>query len=227
MRSGVREDVSEDPTEGDRCRKRRASAIRGGGAEQDPSNRRRVRLAAEEREPMSLREKFAQLIDAAQSSVAYWRDIAITDFTRDLHARVRHKRLTHADLAVRMGTSRPYVTRLLNGGNFTLETMVKLAMALDGVIRIHIADREAVTTHWKDEFMNHAQPAVESMDLENPQRFSFGSSYAEPLKAPGPEGIVFSSNLRAASTLTALGPLEERRSQELFESPKTREALAV
>lgn len=94
---------------------------------------------------MSLREKFAKLITAAQTSVPYWRDLAISDFTRDLHARMKRTGITHTELAARMGTSRPYVTKLLNGGNFTLETMVKLAMALDGVVRIQIEDRDAVS----------------------------------------------------------------------------------
>lgn len=93
---------------------------------------------------MSLREKFAHLVETAQSSTAYWRDIAITDFVRDLHARMTRMNVSHAELAARMGTSRPYVTKLLNGGNFTLETMVKLATALDGVVRVHIEDRDTV-----------------------------------------------------------------------------------
>jgi len=93
---------------------------------------------------MSLREKFSKMIEEAQASVPYWRDIAISDFTRDLQARLERTGITHTELAARMGTSRPYVTKLLSGGNFTLETMVKLAMALDGVVRIQIEDRDAL-----------------------------------------------------------------------------------
>ena len=100
---------------------------------------------------MSLVEKFAHAIEEAQESVDYWKDVSITDFTRDLHHRMRLLNMTHADLARRMGTSRPYVTKLLEGGNFTLETMVKVAMALDGVIRVHLADRDS-HTRWFDEY---------------------------------------------------------------------------
>jgi plasmid maintenance system antidote protein VapI len=99
---------------------------------------------------VSLRDKFSRLLEDAEGTVEYWRDIAMTDFTRGLHDRMRRMHVTHAELARRMGTSRPYVTRLLEGGNFTLETMVKLTMALGGVVRVHIADRDALT-HWKDE----------------------------------------------------------------------------
>ena len=92
---------------------------------------------------MSLAEKFASLLERAQQSPAYWRDIAVTDFTRELHDRMRRMGVTHAELARRMGTSRPHVTKLLAGGNFTLETMVKLAMALDAVVRIRLDDQAA------------------------------------------------------------------------------------
>jgi plasmid maintenance system antidote protein VapI len=111
---------------------------------------------------MSLRDKFANLIEEAQDTVPYWRDIASTDFTRDLHERMRRMGITHAELARRMGTSRPYVTKLLEGSNFTLETMVKLAMALDGVLRVHIADRDALT-HWKDERTSEDTDASETL----------------------------------------------------------------
>ena len=106
---------------------------------------------------MSLRAKFSHLIEQAQQTPEYWRDIASTDFTRDLHKRMKEQGITHAELARRMGTSRPYVTKLLEGSNFTLETMVKLAMALDGVLRVHIADRDALT-HWKDELPGSEVP---------------------------------------------------------------------
>ena len=87
---------------------------------------------------MSLAEKFASLLERAQESPSYWRDIAVTGFARELHDRMRRTGVNHAELARRMGTSRPHVTKLLAGGNFTLETMVKLAMALDAVVQIHL-----------------------------------------------------------------------------------------
>ncbi len=50
-----------------------------------------------------------------------------------------------------MGTSRAYVTKLMRGNvNFTLTTMVKLAMAVGGAVHVHISDQRAVT-RWRDE----------------------------------------------------------------------------
>jgi transcriptional regulator with XRE-family HTH domain len=91
---------------------------------------------------MTPAEKLAKAVERAERSVEYWRDIATTDFTRDLHARMKELGISQGELARRMGTSRPYVTKLLDGSNFTLQTMVKLAMALDAVVRIRLEGKE-------------------------------------------------------------------------------------
>lgn len=90
-------------------------------------------------------EKLAKALREAQDGVEYWQDIAETDFTRDLHDRMAKLGISQGELARRMGTSRPYVTKLLSGGNFTLETMVKLATALDSVVRIRLEGKEERT----------------------------------------------------------------------------------
>jgi predicted transcriptional regulator len=115
---------------------------------------------------MSLAEKFSRLIERAQKSVEYWRDVAITDFTRDLHARMTRLNVNQEELARRMGTSRPYVTKLLDGGNFTLNTMVKASTALDGVVRVHIADRETVT-RWFDEYRSEPGANIRAVASQN------------------------------------------------------------
>lgn len=91
---------------------------------------------------MTLAEKLAKALEHAERGTEYWRDIAVTDFTRDLHDRMVKLGISQGELARRMGTSRPYVTKLLDGSNFTLQTMVKLAMAMDAVVRIRLEGRE-------------------------------------------------------------------------------------
>jgi predicted transcriptional regulator len=91
---------------------------------------------------MSLAEKLAKVIETAEEDHNYWMDLAVTDFTRDLHERMRQLDISQGELARRMGTSRPYVTKLLSGGNFTLQTMVKLAMAIDSVVRVRLEGNE-------------------------------------------------------------------------------------
>lgn len=72
------------------------------------------------------------------------------DFTDDLLKRMAALGMTNVTLAEAAGVSPAYITKVFRGSeNFTLETMSKLAMAVGGKVRIHIADQNA-RTHWAD-----------------------------------------------------------------------------
>jgi transcriptional regulator with XRE-family HTH domain len=95
-------------------------------------------------------ERYGKLLKEAENHVDYWMGIPVIEFTEDLDRIMKAKRVSRAELARRIGTSRAYITRLLGGGaNFTLLTMVKLAMALDGAVHIHISDKRAISK-WRD-----------------------------------------------------------------------------
>jgi plasmid maintenance system antidote protein VapI len=101
-------------------------------------------------DPASL-ERYRQMFNDARSSVDYWLEGPIVDFTEDICRLMKEKNVSKAELARRLGTSRAYVTKLLGGNaNFTLGTMVKVAMVLGGSVRVHVADQQTVT-HWHDE----------------------------------------------------------------------------
>jgi transcriptional regulator with XRE-family HTH domain len=90
-------------------------------------------------------EKYRDFLDQAEASPDYWRELAIIELTEGLCRRMEEKKISRAELARRLGTSRAYVTKLLGGdANFTLTTMVKLAMALEGTLQINIADTAGV-----------------------------------------------------------------------------------
>src|SRR4029079_14247037 len=72
----------------------------------------------------------------------YWLDVAQTDFAREVHRRMKDMAVSPTEVARRMGTSKAYVSQLLDGGNFTLLTMVKIAMALGSVVHIHLESHE-------------------------------------------------------------------------------------
>ena len=92
-------------------------------------------------------ERYRKMFQEAESHADYWIDGPITEFVEDLARLMEEQRVTRAELARRMGTSRAYITKMLGGNaNFTLLTMVKLAMALDGAVHIHISDKRAVTS---------------------------------------------------------------------------------
>lgn len=90
---------------------------------------------------MSL-QKYRELSRQAETSPDYWADIAISDFARELSLLMKKRNITNAELARRMGVKRQYVSKLLSGTNVTLGTMVKLALALGAVVRLHLETNE-------------------------------------------------------------------------------------
>ena len=100
-------------------------------------------------------ELYRKMFEEAEASVEYWMAGPEIEFCEDLCRLMKEKKVSRAELARRIGTSRAYITKLLAGGaNFTLTTMVKLAMALDGAVHVHIADQRA-RTRWHDELPGH------------------------------------------------------------------------
>lgn len=94
--------------------------------------------------------KYSGFLTRASRSVAYWSRVAMRDFTDDLLKRMAFLKMNNAMLAEAAGVSPAYITKALRGTeNFTLETMSKLAMAVGGKVRIHIADQDARTI-WAD-----------------------------------------------------------------------------
>ncbi len=96
-------------------------------------------------------ERYRKMLNDARSSVDYWVDGPITEFAEDIWRLMEEQKVSRAELARRLGTSRAYITKLLGGNaNFTLHTMTKVAMALGSTIHVHVADQRAVT-RWIDE----------------------------------------------------------------------------
>lgn len=107
---------------------------------------------------MSL-ERHRRFIEETEASPDYWHEIAVVELTEDLSRLMEEGQVSRAELARRLGTSRAYITKLLGGdANFTLMTMVKLALALDGALHLHIADKRA-TCRWVDQLPKRPKPA--------------------------------------------------------------------
>ena len=105
-------------------------------------------------------EKYSQFLERARKSVDFWVDGPITEFAEDIWRLMEEQKVSRAELARRLGTSRAYVTKLLGGNaNFTLHTMTKVAMALGATVHVHVADQKA-TTRWIDEFDSEEEQAV-------------------------------------------------------------------
>jgi transcriptional regulator with XRE-family HTH domain len=83
--------------------------------------------------------KFAKVIQRARRGLNYLIESAILDFTIDLDELLKHKSLTRARLARKLGTSDAYVSQVLSGQrNLTIKTMATFAHALDCRLRIQL-----------------------------------------------------------------------------------------
>lgn len=76
---------------------------------------------------------------AARQTTAYHAEGASIRFTEELIARMKSRGTTRTALAEKMGTSPAYITKILRGDtNFTLESMARIAQALDCEINFEL-----------------------------------------------------------------------------------------
>jgi transcriptional regulator with XRE-family HTH domain len=81
----------------------------------------------------------------------YWVEYLKLVFSEDVGRLMDERGMNQADLAGKLGTSRAYVTRLFRGNfNPTVETLVKVSLALDARVELHLRPKEAVWTQWYD-----------------------------------------------------------------------------
>ena len=70
----------------------------------------------------------------------FWQQWLINDFTEELARRLDVLRISRSAFAEKIGSTPPYVTRVLRGEeNLTAATMSKLARAVGSVVRVHLA----------------------------------------------------------------------------------------
>jgi transcriptional regulator with XRE-family HTH domain len=114
-------------------------------------------------------KSFAQIFAEARKNLAYHIEGAIMEFTEELCRIMEAQGVTKAELAKRLDCKPAFVTKLLSGqNNFTLETMVKLARALESEIKIHLQG-PGMESFWKDEekFKVTGKAVSENFALEN------------------------------------------------------------
>lgn len=87
------------------------------------------------------------------------------------------KNMTKSDLAQKMGTSRPYVTKLLRGSNVSLQTLVKISSAFEYKVCVSM-----IPCGW-DYRVFAVSPAKRSMQQQ--RRAMFADDFKEK------EGLVY------------------------------------
>jgi transcriptional regulator with XRE-family HTH domain len=77
-------------------------------------------------------ERLAEIARRIEESELYDLEGAKYDISEQIHLVMEHQDVSKAKLARKLGKSRAYITKILQGNaNFTLESLVKIARALD------------------------------------------------------------------------------------------------
>jgi antitoxin component HigA of HigAB toxin-antitoxin module len=84
-------------------------------------------------------DSFEELFQHAEQDTEYWVELAKLEFTEEMLARMQSAGMKKGQLAASLGAKPAFVTRLVSGhNNFTLETMVRVARALNCGFRSHL-----------------------------------------------------------------------------------------
>ena len=94
-----------------------------------------VGIIQEETNQEKIMNPFEKLYHEARNDPYYWSAGVTHSFAIEMTKVMKMKNVSKTDLAKKVGVSKAYVTKILKGDvNFTVETMVKFAMAVGCVI---------------------------------------------------------------------------------------------
>jgi len=83
---------------------------------------------------------FQEKLEKFKDDIEFLTEKVILDFTEQVIAYMKQNGINRAELAKRLGVSKAFITKLLNGNpNLTIKTMVSLAKTLDCDINIEFA----------------------------------------------------------------------------------------
>jgi transcriptional regulator with XRE-family HTH domain len=103
-------------------------------------------------------KSFKQMLADAKQQDSYWVEKAKLHFSIELNRLFKQSGMTQKSLSEKLDSSPAYITKVFRGdANFTIETMVKLARAVDGELQIHIIPKQT-KTHWFDVIKSQQQP---------------------------------------------------------------------
>lgn len=113
-------------------------------------------------------KSFKDLLAKAKESDAYWVQSAKLDFALALVDLIDKSGVSKASLAKAMGVSAPYISKVLRGEtNLTIESMVKLARALNGKLSLRVSD-SACKVRWFETYENKAGAFGQSSNVAPP-----------------------------------------------------------
>lgn len=95
-------------------------------------------------------ERAAALFARLRSTATYQVEGLKVELAEQIYQAMQEQKISNAELARRLNTSRAYITKILQGDvNFTLETLGGIAHALDCEFNIELKPRVA-KSHWTE-----------------------------------------------------------------------------
>lgn len=89
-------------------------------------------------------------LEKHKGSIEYRLEETILDFTEQICEQMEKQKITRAELAGRLGVSRAFITKLLNGNpNLTLRTMMNIVSVLNSDLNIQIQPRRSAAKRLK------------------------------------------------------------------------------
>lgn len=94
-------------------------------------------------------ETFEQMFHDMEESGDLYVEWAKNNIAEQIFTAMRREDVKKAELARRLGKSRAYITQILQGNvNFTVESLVRIAIALDSRFEVKISPK-CVLHHWE------------------------------------------------------------------------------
>ncbi len=92
---------------------------------------------------MSYEKWFNEMLDKYKDDIDFLTEEAIIDFNEKIVKRLKDLNMSRVELANKLGVSKAFVTKLLNGNpNLTIKTMISIVKALDCKLELDLCPKE-------------------------------------------------------------------------------------
>jgi transcriptional regulator with XRE-family HTH domain len=101
---------------------------------------------------MKINSDFTEMFKELEKGGSYNVEEAKIDIAEQISLAMQKQNVSKAELSRRLGKSRAYVSKILQGGaNFTIESLVKILDALDCTFDFRVLPRRTMV-YWQDPF---------------------------------------------------------------------------
>jgi transcriptional regulator with XRE-family HTH domain len=123
-------------------------------------------MSNRETKPIGTFDTFEELFQRAEDRPSYWVELGKLEFTEEMLSRMKELGVSKSFLAASLGVKPAMVTRLVSGhNNFTIETMIRVAHALNCEFRSHLQPKGCKSS-WIDILIKEPQRTVASWASE-------------------------------------------------------------